>query len=213
MSDLLDIPFMEKLASQICHDLISPVGAISNGVELVEEMGMEAAEDAFELIAYSALQANAKLKAYRMAYGAGGADPSIKPEDVYNIFEDYLGPKDSRKINQNWDPHGPLAPEERPDGFCKILISALLIAHNALPKGGEITVGQNAEGFTAITATGDDAGFRDDAPRALALEITKEDLTPKLVHPFTAGLTAKHYGYQIVYNNEEDTASFEIKIL
>ena len=211
MPDTIDIAFMEKLASQICHDLISPVGAISNGVELVEEMGMDAAEDAFALISYSAAQANAKLKAYRMAYGAGGSDPSIKPEDVYNIFEEYLGPEDSRKINQNWDPRAPLAPEERPDGFCKVLISTLLIAHSALPKGGTITVAQNGDGFTQITASGADAGFRDDVPQALALAINKENLTPRQVHAFTSALTAKHYGYAIILDQGDKSVSFTIR--
>ena len=207
----IDIAFMEKLASQICHDLISPVGAISNGVELVEEMGMDAAEDAFALISYSALQANAKLKAYRMAYGAGGADPSIKPEDVYKVFEDYLGPKDSRKINQDWDPHAPLAPEERPNGFCKVLISTLLIAHSALPKGGTISVSQNGEGFTDITASGEDAGFRDDTPGALALSVDKNDLTQRQMHPYTAALTARHYGYNIALSQDGESVVLTIR--
>lgn len=211
MPDTIDIAFMEKLASQICHDLISPVGAISNGVELVEEMGMEAAEDAFELIAYSAAQANSKLKAYRMAYGAGGSDPSIKPEDVYNIFESYLGPKDSRKINQDWNPRAPLAPEERPDGFCKILISTLLIAHSALPKGGAITVAQNGEGFTEITATGEDAGFRDNVPQALALEADKNNLTQRQIHAYTTALTARHYGYNITFSQNGESIALTIR--
>ncbi len=210
MAENIDVKFLEMLASQICHDLISPVGAISNGVELVEEMGMDAAEDAFSLISYSAGQANAKLKAYRMAYGAGGSDPSIKPEDVYNIFEEYLGPADQRKVTQHWDPHGPLAPEDRPDGFCKVLISNLLIAHHALPKGGEIHIAQNADGFTEITARGTNAGYTDDTLKALSLSLGQDELTPRYVHAFTTGLTARHYGYSIAARQDDGVLTLVI---
>ena len=67
------------VASRICHDLISPVGAINNGVEFMEEMGEdpEQRKDALGLISHSASQASAKLQAFRIAYGAGGRDNNV----------------------------------------------------------------------------------------------------------------------------------------
>ncbi len=72
---------LEVLASRVCHDLISPVGAVHN-VEFLQETGIEGGADAIALIAHSAQQAAAKLQIFRLAYGAGGRDPNIKPEDV-----------------------------------------------------------------------------------------------------------------------------------
>ena len=79
---------IELLASRICHDLVSPVGAINNGVEFMEETGDDAEQraEALNLIAHSASQASAKLMAFRIAYGSGGRDPNIKPEDVQKAF-------------------------------------------------------------------------------------------------------------------------------
>ena len=102
MSDKIDIEILEVLASKICHDLISPIGAVNNGVEILEEMGPDAGPDVTELIAYSAASASAKLKAYRLAYAAGGADINLKPEDVHEAIEGIVA-KDN-KIQQNWDP-------------------------------------------------------------------------------------------------------------
>jgi histidine phosphotransferase ChpT len=83
----IDVAMLEVLASKICHDLISPIGAVNNGVELIEDMGPDAGPEATALIAFSAQQASAKLQAFRMAYGIGGADSNIKPEDVHKAIE------------------------------------------------------------------------------------------------------------------------------
>src|SRR3954470_6811530 len=82
----LEPAVLELLASRVCHDLISPVGAVHNGVEFLQETGVEAGAEAVALIAHSAQQASAKLQIFRLAYGAGGRDPNIKPEDVKKAF-------------------------------------------------------------------------------------------------------------------------------
>lgn len=102
---------LELLASRICHDLVSPVGAINNGVRFMEEMGEDPAQraEALNLISHSATQASAKLMAFRIAYGAGGRDPNIKPEDVQKAFSQLIS--GDGKITQAWDPHGNLGPK------------------------------------------------------------------------------------------------------
>ncbi|HRQ61461.1 MAG TPA: hypothetical protein PLO23_08135, partial [Alphaproteobacteria bacterium] len=102
MTEKIDIHVLELLASKICHDLISPVGAVANGVEFLEDMEIEGADDILGLINFSAKQGSAKLQAYRMAYGAGGADSSIKPEDVHKIFGSFIALDE--KVKQDWDP-------------------------------------------------------------------------------------------------------------
>lgn len=212
MSDQIDIDFLELLSSKLCHDLISPVGAIANGVEFLEEMGGDAGPEVIDLISHSSQQASAKLKCYRMAYGAGGADTSIKPEDVHNNFEEYLGPQGAQRVTQDWDPHTPLGPEERPAGMCKMLMTCLILAIDGLPKGGNLTVKAGNGDDVIITATGENAGLKDDMASALNMEIKPDDLNPKLVHPYMAGQLAKNYGFKISLSNEEEQLTLTLNL-
>lgn len=191
-----DIQILELLSSKICHDLISPIGAINNGLEILEELGPDAGDDVTGLISYSARQASAKLQAYRLAYGAGSTEADIKPENVHKAIQDFISGED--KFKQDWDPHGPLLTMERPTAFCKILTSALLMAIESMPKGGILSAAAGPDNASAIiTGSGDSAAPRPAAPEALNGDLDTEDLEPRLVHPYTTGLLARHYGFTL----------------
>ena len=200
---------LELVASRICHDIISPVGAINNGIELLQELGPDGMDDGLELIAYSAEQSAAKLAAFRMAYGAGGHDPNIKPEDVQKIFGALI--KGEGKVSQTWDPYGNLGPNSDknplPEGYCKMLLCAMMLAQEALPKGGYISVrpgmGEN-EGHSIIIAEGEAATIRDQVEDALAQKVEVSDLDPRLVHPYAIGVFAECYGYDISIKSQSD---------
>ncbi len=204
-----DIHILELLSSKICHDLISPIGAVNNGVELLEEMGADSGDEVASLIAFSAQQASGKLQAFRMAYGAGGADASIKPEDIYNTFETLIS--GDGKIKQDWDPHAPIGPEMLPTGFSKIVMACMLLAIDCLPKGGTITVTAGESNQTVVKASGEDASFRENILTALSLDIAPEKLEPKIIHPYITGLMAKSYGFEI--STQEDNGNFIILTL
>ncbi len=213
MSDI-NLRILELLISKVAHDLISPIGAVNNGVEFMQEMGADDAGDAVDLIAFSAGQASSKLRAYRMAYGAGGADNSIKPEDVYNVIDDMISA--DGKITQDWDKDAPLGlnPEtfERPEGFAKVLISALLQAMDCLPKGGVLSV-DSVDGDAmnlSVTARGENAGIRDRSGEALALSISQDDLEPKYIHPYITGLVAKEYGFKVEMREDSGSVSIDV---
>lgn len=196
---------MELLASRICHDIISPVGAINNGVELLQEIGADGLDDGLELIAYSAEQSAAKLAAFRLAYGAGGRDPHIKPEDVQKVFGALI--KGEGKVSQTWDPYGNLGPDPLPPGYCKMLMCAMMLAMEALPKGGYISVrpgmGEN-EGHSLIIAEGEGATIRAQVEDALTQNIDADDLDPRLVHPYAIGILAESYGFNISIKSEAE---------
>ena len=86
------IIFLEALSSKICHDLISPIGAVNNGLEILEELGADAGEEVIELISFSAAQASAKLRAFRMVYGSGGSDNNLKASDAHEACLLYTSP-------------------------------------------------------------------------------------------------------------------------
>lgn len=199
----LDSALLEQLASRICHDLISPVGAIGNGLELVEEMGVtDGNDEAVKLIAYSAAQAAAKLQAFRLAYGAGGRDPNIKPEDVQKAFGKLIS--GDGKIRQGWDPFSPLGIDIKTTGFCKMLMLALMCAAESLPRGGNIYVDPGVENETLIRAEGQDAIVRDGVEAALSGAVTGDDLDPRLVHPAMCGILAAKYGFAITLKDRAD---------
>ncbi len=203
----IDLRILEILTSKVCHDLISPIGAVNNGVEFVQEMGLENAGDAVDLIAFSAQQASAKLQAYRMAYGSGGADNSIKPEDVHAAIQNIVGAED--KVKQDWDKDAPIglnpATFERPTGFAKILICALLLAMDCLPKGGVLKVEEQSKDVIVVSGEGNDAHVRPGVDKALTLSMPQEQIEPKYVHGYIMGLLAQQYGFEVSLDTSEDS--------
>lgn len=199
---------MELLASRICHDIISPVGAINNGIELMQEMGPDGVDDGLELVAYSANQSSAKLAAFRMAYGAGGRDPNVKPEDVQKVFGALV--KGEGKISQTWDPYGNLGPNDNkplPAGYCKMLLCGMMLAMECLPKGGYISVrpGMGDDmGNSIIIAEGEGATVRDQVETALNGQLEADDLDPRLVHPYAIGILAQSYDFKISIKSQSE---------
>ncbi len=194
------IRLMELLASKVCHDIISPVGAISNGVEILEEMGLEDAQDVIELISFSATQANAKLKVMRLAYGLGGSDESIKAEDVHKIFSDYIS--GDERLSQDWDPHADLGITPCA-GLAKSIMCSLLFIIDALPRGGVISV-TGEDKSMKISAKGENVGFKTGFIDALNGESDINDLDPKLVHSYATGLILKHYGFTLAVETSKN---------
>jgi histidine phosphotransferase ChpT len=207
---ILSPAVLELLASRICHDLISPVGAVHNGVEFLQEMGADAGEEAVNLITHSAQQASAKLQAFRLAYGAGGRDPNIKPEDVHKTFENLI--LGYEKITHDWDPHGNIGFEDRPAGYCKTLMGTLMLAQECLPKGGKITVeAGKTDSETLVIAKGQDAAPRPQIIQALDHSLSTDAMDPRLVHPYALSAIAKHYGLLITVA-EQDTGTVTLSI-
>lgn len=122
----------ELVASRICHDLISPVGAIANGVELMALSGSGSEE--ISLISESAQSAGARVRFFRIAFGAAGSEQMVDPSEVKNLFSDLAGDR----VSINWRVEHTLTRQELRAGFL-----ALLCLEKALPLGGTITVLKN----------------------------------------------------------------------
>src|ERR1043166_9788867 len=97
----LDVRVLEILASKICHDLISPVGAINNGVELIEDIGGSVVNDAVKLISASGQQAARRLRLFRMAYGKAGSEASLTTKDARICAMEWLS---GTKATLAWEP-------------------------------------------------------------------------------------------------------------
>lgn len=202
MTRPLDVQILEMMASKICHDLISPIGAVNNGVEFMREMGADAGDDAVDLIAFSAAQASAKLKAYRIAYGAGGADSHITLDDVYQAIQGII--EGDKKFSQDWDANGPLKSAAYERGYCKVITCLLLLALDCLPRGGSVIVQKNDSGGTVILATGQDARLKPGTDQALNMSIESDDVQPQNVHAYLCGVLAVYYGFALSFTEGQD---------
>ena len=188
---------MELLSSRICHDLVSPVGAINNGLEFMEDMAddAEGRKEATNLIEHSANAAGARLMAFRLAYGAGAIDGNIKPEDIQKAFGALI--RTDGKVRQSWDPFGPLGVSPATRGFSKILMGTLMMAQDCLPKGGLVFVDAGTGEETLIKAEGIGATIREQVEDALAGTLPVAQVDPRLVHPYILGQSARTYGFNI----------------
>jgi histidine phosphotransferase ChpT len=129
------------LCSRVCHDLISPVGAIVNGLEVLEEdKDEETRVFAMDLIKKSAETASAKLQFCRIAFGAAGsAGAQIDLGDAEKLARGLLA---DDKIKITWN----LPRELMPKNHVKLLLNMMLIAVGTIPRGGTIAVDPAAEG-------------------------------------------------------------------
>src|SRR5437588_8729047 len=149
MSDRLTAPLMigaldlaALLSSRLCHDLISPVGAIINGLEVMEEDKDEETKTfALDLIKKSATQASAKLQFYRLAFGAAGsAGAQIELGDAEKAARGVL---EDGKTALVWNLPRALVAKNR----AKLLLNMLLVASGSIPRGGTLTAEQMGEGY------------------------------------------------------------------
>lgn len=121
------------LCSRVCHDIISPVGAINNGLELLDEGGAD--DDALDLIRTSALNASIRLKFARLAFGASGSTgASIDTGEAQEAIKDYVSTDAKTVIN--WYGGRAIIPKNK----VKLLLNLFLVAFGAIPRGGEIDV-------------------------------------------------------------------------
>ncbi len=194
-----DLRVMELLASRICHDLISPVGAINNGIELLEEMGGSIGEEAVKLIGHSADQASRRLKLFRLCYGMAGADTNLTCDDVLVAAREYLN---GSKLTITWDSPTLKNLPNLPKGTPKVLLNTVIIAAEVLVNGGALEISAPdgpAAGRLMVVAAGRGAGQRPDAEAPLKGDVTVEGLTAKSVHPYITGKFAQQYGAKVVW--------------
>jgi histidine phosphotransferase ChpT len=123
------------LCSRVCHDIISPVGAIINGLEVLDEDNSEEMREfAFGLIRRSATQASAKLQFARLAFGAAGsAGAEIDLADAEKVARGYM---DGEKAEFTWESPRVLMPKN----LVKLLLNLILLSIGAIPRGGSIKV-------------------------------------------------------------------------
>ena len=154
------------LCSRLCHDLMSPVGALNNGIELLaDETDPEMRDKCLELLADSARASANKLKFFRLAFGAaGGFGEEIDTHEAQAALEGVFGPE--RRIELGWV----VSEGKLPKGAVKLLLNLALLAGDALVRGGRLDVGaENRDGVIELV-------IRAEGPRILLDPALRETL-------------------------------------
>jgi|tagenome__1003787_1003787.scaffolds.fasta_scaffold20967877_1 histidine phosphotransferase ChpT len=189
---MTDLEFAALLVSRVCHDLVSPVGAVMNGLEVLEdERDAAMRADALKLVTSSAAQAAARLQFARIAFGAAGS--SGAQLDLTEMGRIVSGLMSGGKVELDWR----AAPLNWPKDWAKLLMNAALLAADSLPRGGKVRV-ETTEDATApgfrVVATGQGARVLDEVEKAARGEpngpIDGRSIQPFLMHKLARGLNA-----------------------
>jgi histidine phosphotransferase ChpT len=191
------------LCSRVCHDLISPVGAVVNGIEVMEDDADEQTKQfAIELIKKSATTASARLQFCRIAFGAAGsAGASIDTGDAEGVAR---GMMEDDKTKLTWKVTRVLLPKNR----VKLLLNLLLMAGGTIPRGGNLTVEGIGEGDTMgfkITSTGMNARIPQTAQSLVAGDTGGNPVDAHAIQPFYTGMLARACGLTVTLAPEGES--------
>jgi histidine phosphotransferase ChpT len=199
--DALDLAAL--LCSRVCHDLISPTGAIVNGLEVLDEKesDQETRNFALDLIKKSAKTASARLQFCRLAFGAAGsAGAQIDLDDAHGMARAFI---EGDKTKLAWNLPRMLLPKNR----VKLLLNMLIIASQTIPRGGTITVDPIGEGESIgfrLAASGLNARIPQAVPALLEGASENGSLDAHAIQPFYAGLLARACGLRVELKADGD---------
>lgn len=209
---MTEVPALELAAlicSRVCHDVISPVGAIVNGLEvLAEDDDEEMREHAIKLITDSAAQASAKLQFARLAFGAAGsAGAEIDLADARAVIEAMT---DGDRVRIVWE--APAANMGK--DYVKLLLNMVLIGMAAVPRGGEVVVkiqGEISAPIILVRSIGQAARVPDETSRFLHGPDTEAFLDARAAQPYFTGAVARSLGLDIEARMEGEDFTIEAK--
>jgi histidine phosphotransferase ChpT len=189
MRVVVDLRVLELLSARLCHELVSPVGAINNGVEILGEEDPDFVKDAVELIGQSARRAGKRLQFYRFAYGSAASSGSMDPAELV------AGLLEGGKITCDWTAEARTLP---PD-WQKLSCNVVLLASEVLPRGGKVTVRPLKEGASGVevSAAGETVNVTPELRAALLPNAPVDELTSRTVQPYFSARLAEQMGARI----------------
>lgn len=192
-----ELDFASLLCSRLCHDLISPVGAISNGIEILgdeDDAAMRA--EVMKLLESSAVQTSNRLKFYRLAFGAAGGIGSRVPiRDARNASVSLF---EGAPVNLTWNAEI----GEIDKSAVKLLLNMILVSSESLIRGGELTVNITEQGEKVsleVSVNAERVIFQDKARAMICGEAEGTEMDPKLAPAYLASNVAKHLNSKVEY--------------
>lgn len=177
------------IGSRICHDLISPIGAINNGIELMTMAGGTKGPE-MALIEESVGHASARIRFFRLAFGAAG-DQMVGRDEAQAVLRDTYG---ASRLRIDWD-----AGPAQPRNMVRLAFLGLLCLETALPFGGEVEIMARDESWT-LRGSGTKLMPDPETWALLAEEEPRAILAPSLVQFALAPAVAREAGRRIETN-------------
>ncbi|PHR59747.1 MAG: hypothetical protein COA43_08620 [Robiginitomaculum sp.] len=194
------------LCARICHDLVSPVGALTAALEVFDDDdNIDMRDDAMELIRLSAGQASAKLQFLRLAFGAGGSAPGIVgTEELKRLTFGVYG---SAKATIDW--------QIKVDGLDKsaarLLLNLVMLAVMSVPRGGDIVVSADVgaeKTSLKLVCTGPKARLDIAVVSTLGGGAPELGFDGRSIQPFYTGMIARESGGEVTAVIDEETVTF-----
>lgn len=193
------------LASRLCHDIISPVGAVQSGLELLDEMPND--PESMALVRNSTKSAVAKLQFARIAYGASGSSVAqIDLGDARQVAEGFMG---FERADLAWSGQRAYVPKN----IAKLLLNLVVVANASVPRGREVAVEISSlepEVHAVVRATGTPLRVPAKFRALLAGEALAEPIDAHGVQPYYTLLLAREAGLSITLEMKDDSAIFTI---
>jgi len=194
------------LCARICHDLISPVGALGTAIEILDDpSNSDMHDDALALVRTSSRQASAKLKFLRLALGAAGSAPGVVPTaEIMKLANDMFA---DSKPDLVWKIDSDGIDKDR----ARILLNLIMLAIQAAPRGGTVTVKRAGAGEGAdflLVSEGPKARLDAAVAKAIAGKAPEEGFDGRSIQPLYANLLARDIGGTISASAEETTITF-----
>jgi histidine phosphotransferase ChpT len=210
MPELVDMRVIGLLSSHLCHELVNPLGAVNNGIELLLDVGDDMRDEAMGLIESSAQRAAKRLQFYRMAYGMAGMSSLDEMIKVRELTDDLLG---EGRLSLEW-PDAERNPHLQP-GWGRMLMNLAAAAAETLPRGGVLTIGlDETEGPRLyVDARGEPARLEESTRAVFFEDVPIDSLTPRNIHSyFTARLAASMDVEIQIAENDEGRVGFEVRL-
>jgi histidine phosphotransferase ChpT len=177
-----DIEFAAFLVSRVCHDLVGPMGAVINGLEVMEdERDAAMRADALKIVTMSAQQALARLQFLRIAFGAAGSAGAEL--DVGEVGRLVAGLLEGGKVKLDWQaPH-----VNWPKNWAKLLMNSAMLGADCLPRGGQLDVTVSTDPAAPsfkIVATSPHARVLEEVANAVRGEAMQSHLDARGIQPY-----------------------------
>lgn len=188
----IDFRILELAASKICHDLISPIGAVNNGLELMEDEQDAALQaEALALAQRSARRASLLLQLFRSLFGNAGSQSSFGAKEAKQLAVEFL---QGGKVTLDADLSQVTS---LPDGFGKLVLAAIIVSAETLPRGGTVIVTLSpgmSQPTLNIVGSGPQIACSEESLKALQLALPTSELTAHSILPYFTALLAKRAG-------------------
>lgn len=200
-TDALDLASL--LCSRLCHDMLSPIGALSNGLELLaDERDPEMRQRCMELLEQSAKTSADKLKFFRLAFGAaGGFGVSVPVDEAKAVIESLV--ESAKRVEVHWA----LSANQLPKGAVKVLLNFAQIGLEALVRGGTLDIGaelRDGASEIVVRAAGPKIAFDETIGKALEGSLHSGEITSRTAAAHMLALLAERAGGGLQYALHDD---------